>query len=51
VPPETVVFGVDGMHDVEVRADLVLTHPRGQHGFDVLDDDDRSRESSGGRSP
>jgi hypothetical protein len=23
VPPETVVFGVDGMHDVEVRADLV----------------------------
>ena len=22
----------------------LLTHPRGQHGFDVLDDDDRSRE-------
>jgi len=22
----------------------VLNHPRGQHGFDVLDDDDRSRE-------
>jgi dienelactone hydrolase len=38
---------IDRFASEAVRRGLVLdllTHPRGRHGFDVLDDDDRSRE-------
>jgi hypothetical protein len=36
VPPETVVFEVDGMHDVDVHADLVYkTVSGGDLLFDV----------------